>query len=281
MGRLFVAVGDSFTEGVGDWDRRLPNGVRGWADRVAKQLSKADPSWRYANLAIRSRRLDRIMDEQIDAAIALNPDIISFYAGGNDILEVRQDMDRFLDRYEAAVDRLAASGAQILLFTGFDIPVHPALVPFKRRNWKFNDRVRELARKHPDTVTLVDYWAWDIYHDQRLWDIDKLHMNRAGHRYMAIRILELLGAQHQLEFQPLEDAQRLGPLQLVQRDIEWMRQWVLPMFGRRLRGITLGDSLKPRWETPIYPAKGMKKQFRRRLRAAAELQNGDVEGYLS
>lgn len=281
MGRLFVAVGDSFTEGVGDWDRRLPNGVRGWADRVAKQLSKADPSWRYANLAIRSRRLDRIMDEQIDAAIALNPDIISFYAGGNDILEVRQDMDRFLDRYEAAVDRLAASGAQILLFTGFDIPVHPALVPFKRRNWKFNDRVRKLARKHPDTVTLVDYWAWDIYHDQRLWDIDKLHMNRAGHRYMAIRILELLGAQHQLEFQPLEDAQRLGPLQLVQRDIEWMRQWVLPMFGRRLRGITLGDSLKPRWETPIYPAKGMKKQFRRRLRAAAELQNGDVEGYLS
>lgn len=273
-------MGDSFTEGVGDWDRRLPNGVRGWADRVAKQLSKADPSWRYANLAIRSRRLDRIMDEQIDAAIALNPDIISFYAGGNDILEVRQDMDRFLDRYEAAVDRLAASGAQILLFTGFDIPVHPALVPFKRRNWKFNDRVRELARKHPDTVTLVDYWAWDIYHDQRLWDIDKLHMNRAGHRYMAIRILELLGAQHQLEFQQLEDAQRLGPLQLVQRDIEWMRQWVLPMFGRRLRGITLGDSLKPRWETPIYPAKGMKKQFRRRLRAAAELQNGDVEGYL-
>ncbi|MFY9678693.1 SGNH/GDSL hydrolase family protein, partial [Glutamicibacter protophormiae] len=264
MGRLFVAVGDSFTEGVGDWDRRLPNGVRGWADRVAKQLSKADPSWRYANLAIRSRRLDRIIDEQIDAAIALNPDIISFYAGGNDILEVRQDMDRFLDRYEAAVDRLAASGAQILLFTGFDIPVHPALVPFKRRNWKFNDRVRELARKHPDTVTLVDYWAWDIYHDQRLWDIDKLHMNRAGHRYMAIRILELLGAQHQLEFRPLGDAQRLVPLQLVQRDIEWMRQWVLPMFGRRLRGITLGDSLKPRWETPIYPAKGMKKQFRRR-----------------
>lgn len=280
MGRLFVAVGDSFTEGVGDWDRRLPNGVRGWADRVAKQLSKADPSWRYANLAIRSRRLDRIMDEQIDAAIALNPDIISFYAGGNDILEVRQDMDRFLDRYEAAVNRLAASGAQILLFTGFDIPVHPALVPFKRRNWKFNDRVRKLARKHTDTVTLVDYWAWDIYHDQRLWDIDKLHMNRAGHRYMAIRILELLGAQHQLEFQQLEDAQRLGRLQLVQRDIEWMRQWVLPMFGRRLRGITLGDSLKPRWETPIYPAKGMKKQFRRRLRAAAELQNGDVEGYL-
>ncbi|MFJ2618522.1 SGNH/GDSL hydrolase family protein [Glutamicibacter sp. NPDC087344] len=271
MGRLFVALGDSFTEGVGDWDPRLPNGVRGWADRVAKQLSKADPTWRYANLAIRSRRLGRIMDEQIDTALALNPDLISFYAGGNDILELRQDMDRFLDRYELAVDRLARSGAQVLLFTGFDIPVHPALVRFKHRNWKFNDRVRDLAFKYPNTVTLIDYWAWDIYRDPRMWDIDKLHMNRAGHRYMAIRILEILGAKHQLRFEPLEETERMGTVELLRRDIEWMRQWVLPMFGRRLRGITLGDSLQPRWETPIYPAQGMKKQFRRRQRAATEL----------
>ena len=29
----FVALGDSFTEGVGDDDPTRPNGVRGWADR--------------------------------------------------------------------------------------------------------------------------------------------------------------------------------------------------------------------------------------------------------
>lgn len=272
MGRLFVALGDSFTEGVGDWEPRLPNGVRGWADRVAKQLSKIDPSWQYANLALRSRRLDGIVEEQIDAAIAMNPTVISFYAGGNDILELRQDMQNFLDRYEAAVDRLAACGAQILLFTGFDIPVHPALAPFKRRNWKFNDRVRLIAAKHPQSVILVDYWSWDIYRDHRMWDVDKLHMNRAGHRYMAIRILEILGARHQLVFEPFEPTERMGLIQTLRRDVEWMQQWVLPMFGRRLRGVTLGDELEPRWPTPIYPSQGMKKQFRRRQKETAELQ---------
>jgi hypothetical protein len=62
---VFVALGDSFTEGVGDRDERLPNGVRGWADRVAEKLAKARPGWRYANLAIRSKRLRHIINEQL------------------------------------------------------------------------------------------------------------------------------------------------------------------------------------------------------------------------
>ena len=263
MDRLYVALGDSFTEGVGDWEPRLPNGVRGWADRVAKQLSKEDPGWLYANLAIRSRRLDRIISEQIVPALAMKPDVISFYAGGNDIMEFRKDMDQVLDDYSAAVEQLAGSGAQILLFTGFDVPVHPLLAPLKRRNWRFNERVRQLAAAHGSTVTLVDYWKWDAYNDRRMWDIDKLHMNRAGHRYMAIQILEILGARHQLSFEPFADPFRLGPFQAARRDAEWLRQWVVPMFGRRIRGVTLGDTLDPRWPDPIYPADGMKKMTRR------------------
>ena len=268
MGKLFVALGDSFTEGVGDWDPRWPNGVRGWADRVAKQLGKADPSWRYANLAIRSKRLRHIISEQIEPALVMNPDVISFYAGGNDILELRVDMNSILDSYEEAVESLISSGAQVLLFTGFDIPVHPVLAPFKIRNHKFNDRVRQIAAKHPENIILVDYWSWDIYRDRRLWDTDKLHMNRAGHRYMAIRILELLGSNHQLMFEPLpHQPENNSFLQATQRDIEWLRQWVIPMFGRRIRGITLGDTLGPKWPEPIYPAHGMKKQHRRRINA--------------
>lgn len=274
MGGLFVAIGDSFTEGVGDWDPRLPNGVRGWADRVAKQLSKADPSWRYANLAIRSRRLGHIVEEQIEPALAMKPDIISFYAGGNDILELRKDMNRLLDDYTRAVERLAESGARVLLFTGFDVPLHPVLEPFKRRNWTFNEHVRRLARENPETIELVDYWTWEVYYDRRMWDTDKLHMNRAGHRYMAIQILNQLGVRHQLEFEPFGPRERLGPVQLASREVEWLRQWVLPMFGRRLRGITLGDALEPRWPAPIRPADGMKKLYRKRVRKTARAQWG-------
>lgn len=259
-----MAIGDSFTEGVGDWEPRLPNGVRGWADRVAKQLSKADPEWQYVNLGIRSRRLKSVIEEQIPVALELKPEVITFYAGGNDILEFRKDMKQFLGQYEQAVDALVSTGAKVLLFTGFDIPVHPVLAPFKRRNWRFNECVRQLAESYPDSVVLVDYWNWDAYRDKRMWDIDKLHMNRAGHRYMAIRILEILGYPHQLVFDPFGAADRVGFWQATQRDLEWLRQWVLPMFGRRMRGITLGDELRPRWPEPMYPAKGMKKQFRKR-----------------
>lgn len=259
-----MAIGDSFTEGVGDWEPRLPNGVRGWADRVAKQLSKADPEWQYVNLGIRSRRLKSVIEEQIPVALELKPEVITFYAGGNDILEFRKDMKQFLGQYEQAVDALVSTGAKVLLFTGFDIPVHPVLAPFKRRNWRFNECVRQLAESYSDSVVLVDYWNWDAYRDKRMWDIDKLHMNRAGHRYMAIRILEILGYPHQLVFDPFGAADRVGFWQATQRDLEWLRQWVLPMFGRRMRGITLGDELRPRWPEPMYPAKGMKKQFRKR-----------------
>lgn len=274
-----MALGDSFTEGVGDWEPRLPNGVRGWADRVAKQLSKADPQWQYVNLGIRSRRLEQIVEEQIPVALELKPDVITFYAGGNDILEFRKDMKFFLERYAKAVEDLVSTGAKVLLFTGFDIPVHPVLAPLKRRNWRFNDCVRKLADRYPQSIVLVDYWQWDAYRDRRMWDIDKLHMNRAGHRYMAIRILEILESEHQLEFTPLGHAERTGFWQATQRDVEWLRQWVLPMFGRRMRGVTLGDELRPRWPEPMYPDKGMKKQFRKRraVSTARHLQNSELQ----
>src|SRR6187397_2425126 len=79
----YVAIGDSFTEGVGDPDPTRPNGLRGWADRVAEVLGRGEPSFGYANLAIRGRKLDPILDEQLAPAIALAPDLVTVYAGAN------------------------------------------------------------------------------------------------------------------------------------------------------------------------------------------------------
>lgn len=53
----YVAIGDSFTEGLGD--PREDGTLRGWADRLAEGLAQSwnltEPSehFRYANLAIR------------------------------------------------------------------------------------------------------------------------------------------------------------------------------------------------------------------------------------
>ena len=67
----YVAIGDSFTEGVGD---DLPDGrVRGWADLVAQGWADATAApVEYANIAIRGKLAWPIVDEQLEPALALN-----------------------------------------------------------------------------------------------------------------------------------------------------------------------------------------------------------------
>ena len=55
MYETYVAVGDSFTEGLDD--RRPDGGYRGWADLVAAELATRTADFRYVNLAVRGRRL--------------------------------------------------------------------------------------------------------------------------------------------------------------------------------------------------------------------------------
>ena len=62
----FVAIGDSFTEGVGD--PAPGGGFRGWADRVAGLLAVRYPGLRYANLAVRGKLLRQIVADQVPAA---------------------------------------------------------------------------------------------------------------------------------------------------------------------------------------------------------------------
>ncbi len=116
----FVALGDSFTEGVGDVDESLPHGVRGWADRFAAVLAASDPTFTYANLAIRGRKLLPILAEQVEPALAMQPDLVSLYAGANDVLRPRVDIDGLAQAYDRAVGRLVGSGAHVVLFTAFD-----------------------------------------------------------------------------------------------------------------------------------------------------------------
>src|SRR5260370_34993018 len=53
----FVAIGDSFTEGLHDPDPG--GGFRGWADRVADALAARQPGFRYANRGMPRAAADR------------------------------------------------------------------------------------------------------------------------------------------------------------------------------------------------------------------------------
>jgi lysophospholipase L1-like esterase len=265
----FVAVGDSFTEGIGDWNSRYPNGVRGWADRVAKQLSKRDPDWEYANLALRSRVLDDIVATQLDRALELRPTLVSFFAGGNDILQLRSDMGDLMARYEEAVARLTASGARVMLFTSFDLKLSPLLqAPLRRRNNLYNARVREIAVEYG--ALLIDHWAMAAYRHPRMWEPDRLHMSRHGHRYLAASVLRALQVDHTINLEDLGSVPRRTLRQVIADERDWWGDWVAPMLGRRMRRTPLGAELSAKWPEPVRPAEGMKRLARRMAQQSAQ-----------
>lgn len=252
--RRFVALGDSFTEGVGDHDPSRPNGVRGWADRVAEALAATADDVRYANLAIRGRKLDAILAEQVEPALALDPDLVTIYAGGNDILRPKVDIDALVARYGEAVGRLASTGARVVLFTGFDLGFAPVFRHLRGRVATYNELVREVADEHGATV--VDYWRLREYRDPRLWDVDRLHMSSAGHQRMAIAVLDTLGVPHDLPEPELAPLAEMDRRQQRAAHLAWARAHAAPWVRRRLTGTSSGDGLAARRPTlaPVRPA---------------------------
>src|SRR5690348_3642926 len=114
----FVALGDSFTEGLSDL---YPDGrARGWADLVADVLAGETDDFSYANLAVRSLRIDAIVERQLPVAVALRPDLASIAGGANDLLGLRVDVDHVIGRLDEAIRTLRATGTEVVVFAGFD-----------------------------------------------------------------------------------------------------------------------------------------------------------------
>jgi lysophospholipase L1-like esterase len=244
MSKRLVALGDSFTEGVGDSDPGRPNGVRGWADRVAETLAARDPGFRYANLAIRGRLLGRVLSEQLEPALAMEPDLVTLYAGGNDLMRPKVDIDALAEEYDKAVARLAETGATVVLFTGVDGVEDPLFRRMRGRTAIYNEHARVIAARHGALV--VDMWAMRQLRDRRLWSADRLHLNSLGHAEVAIAVLDVLGMPHELS------PASLGPRPSVHRrrqraeNLQWTREHALPWLRRRLRGESSGDILSPK-----------------------------------
>lgn len=243
----YVALGDSFTEGVGDVDDTLPNGVRGWADRFAAVLAEDDPAFTYANLAIRGKQLLPILDEQIEPALAMQPDLVSIYGGANDVLRPRVDIDRLVEAYDQGIGRLVGGGVHVVLFTAFDPGGSSIFGALRGRFAIYNELVRAVAEKHG--ATLVDFWRMRDYRDDRMWAADRMHMSSAGHQRMATAVLDALGLSHGAHVIELIDQPVLTARQRRAANLDWARTHAGPWVKRRLTGTSSGDSLSPRWPT--------------------------------
>ena len=248
----FVALGDSFTEGLGDPDDTRPNGLRGWADRVAEVLAGQDSEFRYANLAIRGRKLAGILSEQVEPALALQPDLVTIYAGANDIIRPAVNLDSLWTAYDDALGRLAATGARLLVWTAFDPGDSSTYKLLRGRFATYNEMVRESADRHGATV--VDFWRMREYRHWGFWDPDRMHMGPAGHARMATEVLNILDIPHTLEPVPPREIPALSRREALAGHAGWVKTSAAPWVHRRVTGRSSGDGVSPRhpdWFRPV------------------------------
>jgi lysophospholipase L1-like esterase len=252
--KRYVALGDSFTEGVGDPDPTRPNGLRGWADRVAEVLADQDDDFGYANLAIRGRKLHPIIDEQLEPALALDPDLVSIHAGANDVLRPRVDLDDLASAYDAAIGRIAESGAHVVMFTIFDPGSSGIYAAVRGRMAIFNEFAREISERHG--ATLVDMWRMRERAIPEVMDTDRMHLNPVGHQHIAFAVLEGLGVFHDQEPLPRITPPVLSRSERLRGNAAWTRDFLGPWVHRRLTGRSSGDSISAKRPTlaPIEPA---------------------------
>lgn len=237
----YVAIGDSFTEGIGDPEPQSPGGNRGWADRVAEVLSSQSDTFAYANLAVRGRLLQQIIDEQTDAALELTPDLISVSAGGNDIIRPGTDADEVAGRFEGLIQRLRSNGATVVMFTGPDIGMTPVLGRVRGKVAIYNENLHAIALRHDAIV--ADMWALTELKDPRMWAPDRLHFSPMGHHTIARMVLAALNVENDLT--PLSP----GPMAPVSwrqaraEDLGWAREHFAPWVLRRIRHQSSGDEV--------------------------------------
>jgi lysophospholipase L1-like esterase len=244
--RRYVALGDSCAEGLDD---PYPDGgtYRGWADLTATALAAVSPSLQYANLAVRGRRLDQILAEQVPLAVAQRPDLVTLFGGGNDVLQSRwQSTASSLDAVVAALAEVAGT---VVLFTLPDIARLPGLRRLRPRVTQLNDLIKATAARYG--TVLVDVREDPYCDDERLYGPDRLHLGELGHQRVAAHLLGALSVPANQDWlAPLPPAASDPLWRKASRQWTWMRHHVWPAVHgtvhNKLIGRQPGDGFLPK-----------------------------------
>lgn len=236
----YVAIGDSFTEGVGD---ELPDGrVRGWADLVAEGWADASAQpVDYANFAIRGKLVWPIVEQQLEPALALKPTHLSFNGGGNDMLRPRTSVSKVVDAFLHVLRRCDEEGVQLIVLSGANPSAQlPLSRVVQRRGDLLSAAVSARLADRPDIVRAFN-WPDRELSTPPYWSEDRLHMNSRGHHRVAARVLTALGLE------PPAAWWSLPPLPAsARRGSAYYREHVGPWVQRRLTGTSSGDGREPK-----------------------------------
>lgn len=245
----YVALGDSSTEGIDDPDGA--GGYRGWAQRLAEHIAAGqDAPLLHANLAVRGLTTRQVRERQLAAALTMQPDLATVFCGTNDVTGLRFDAAAVAADLAHLHRSLVDAGAVVLSFTLPDLtPLMPLARLIAPRIAALNAALAESARA--SGAILVDFAAYPVATDQRLWSEDRIHANAAGHARISAALahaLHLPGSNTAWQ-EPL-----LPPLIRTRRqrwaaEVRWLRRHLLPWVWQGLQGQSSAAGRTPRRPT--------------------------------
>ncbi|MDG1569951.1 SGNH/GDSL hydrolase family protein [Bacillus cereus] len=193
MWKQFVAIGDSFTEGIGDEVEGIA--LKSWVDHFV-QLCEKDIE--YANFAKRGLVTEEIRLQQLEKALTFNPDLVSLIAGANDVLKGRWNHDAYKNDMEFMIDTLSKAGADIIIANLPDFTVRLPFASEKKQEIKeqlleANEVIHSLSREYK--LHHVDFWNHHLVNDNKLWSKDLIHPNSKGYVKVAELIFSSLPVQ--------------------------------------------------------------------------------------
>lgn len=249
--RSYVALGDSLTEGLGDFDFEVSRFGCGWADRLAELFARvayeSGENFDYANLALRGSSLYEILTAQLEDALKLKPDLVTIFAGSNDFMRANKSHPEMRALLRGAIERLHESGAHVLLVNTVN-PVHLKLFqPLSYKARAMTELINSVGAEYQ--VPVLDLFEMREFSNLEFWCEDMVHFSGHGHIRIANRAAQMLGIDQGFEETDLDQMERPDrrPLAVV----KWTVQHVVPYLIRRVRRRSSGDGLEPKHDSYV------------------------------
>jgi lysophospholipase L1-like esterase len=244
--RSYVAIGDSLSEGMGDRFFLTHRVGSGWTDRLAHLLAtdaadRGDP-FEYANIAIRGCKLEDIMEDQIEHALALRPDLVTILAGSNNFFSNADTVARLERIFRSGLRRLKIAGIHVIVANTIN-PCHLRFFGPVRPNAERMSRMIDRVAVELGFPVIDVYGMAELKHLE-FWHRDMVHFSEIGHTHIANAAAELLETTSRYTPRDYEPSfatdRRLG------ETVAWFLRDVVPFIDRRLRRTTAGVGIAPK-----------------------------------
>lgn len=186
----YAALGDSFSAGTEDGEP--------WPELTARGLKERGEPVELHNLASIGATTDQVLEEQLEPALKLEPDLVSLVCGANDVLLTSQpDVERTAENLAKLLDRIRSElpDATIVTATYPDPGRFAGLGPRTRKRVvegieQVNDAIRAAAERNDALV--MEFSEHPGVGDRSNVSSDDFHPSAQGHRRAADVALEVL-----------------------------------------------------------------------------------------